>query len=97
MNIDGRPRLAVGHVSLEVEDVGEACAFFVHHGMRHIFRGENFGVLELRGGTHLAAKLRRVRQMCSWHRGFLLPKGFGIHENGSTPVGGGRSLRFGRR
>ena len=23
--------------------------------------------------------------MCSWHRGFLLPKEFGIHESGSTP------------
>ena len=51
--MDGRPRLAVGHVSLEVEDVGEAYAFFVRHGMRDIFKGEDFGVLELRGGTHL--------------------------------------------
>lgn len=51
--MDGRPRLAVGHVSLEVEDVGEAHAFFVGHGMRGIFKSENFGVLELRGGTHL--------------------------------------------
>ena len=53
MSMDGRPRLAVGHVSLEVEDVGDACAFFVRHGMRDIFKGEDFGVLELRGGTHL--------------------------------------------
>ena len=53
MSMDGRPRLAVGHVSLEVEDVGEAYAFFERHGMRDIFKGENFGVLELRGGTHL--------------------------------------------
>ena len=53
MGDDGRPGLAVGHVSLEVEDVGGACDFFVRHGMRDIFRGENFGVLELRGGTHL--------------------------------------------
>ena len=53
MSTDGRPRLAVGHVSLEVEDVADACAFFVRHGMRDIFTGENFGVLELRGGTHL--------------------------------------------
>ena len=56
--MDGRPRLAVGHVSLEVEDVGEAYAFFVRHGMRDIFKGEDFGVLELRGGTHLV--LRRA-------------------------------------
>ena len=53
MNMDGRPRLAVGHVSLEVEDVADAYGFFVRHGMRDIFKGENFGVLELRGGTHL--------------------------------------------
>ena len=51
--MDERPRLAVGHVSLEVADVGEAYVFFVRHGMRDIFKGEDFGVLELRGGTHL--------------------------------------------
>ena len=53
MSTDERPRLAVGHVSLEVEDVGDAYEFFVRHGMRDIFKGEDFGVLELRGGTHL--------------------------------------------
>ena len=53
MSNDERPRLAVGHVNLEVEDVGDAYAFFVRHGMRDIFKGEDFGVLELRGGTHL--------------------------------------------
>ena len=53
MSNDGRPRLAVGHVKLEVEDVDDAYAFFVRHGMRDIFKGEDFGVLELRGGTHL--------------------------------------------
>ena len=36
-----------------MEDVGDAYAFFVRHGMRDIFKGEDFGVLELRGGTHL--------------------------------------------
>ena len=53
MSTDGRPRLAVGHVNLEVEAVGDSYAFFVRHGMRDIFTGEDFGVLELRGGTHL--------------------------------------------
>ena len=53
MSTDERPKLAVGHVSLEVEDVDDAYAFFVRHGMRDIFKGEEFGVLELRGGTHL--------------------------------------------
>ena len=56
MSMDGRPRLAVGHVSLEVEDVTGAYAFFVRHGMRGIFKGEDFGVLELRGGTHLVVR-----------------------------------------
>ena len=53
MSEDGRPRIAVGHVNLEVEDVGDAYDFFVNHGMRDIFRSDDFGVLELRGGTHL--------------------------------------------
>ena len=53
MGSDERPRLAVGHVRLDVDDVAAACAFFVRHGMRDVFRGEDFGVLELRGGTHL--------------------------------------------
>lgn len=53
MSTDERPKLAVGHVNLEVEDVGGAYEFFVRHGMRDIFKGEDFGVLELRGGTHL--------------------------------------------
>ena len=53
MSEDRRPRLAVGHVNLEVDDVGDAYAFFVRHGVRDIFKGEDFGVLELRGGTHL--------------------------------------------
>ena len=60
MSTDGRPRLAVGHVNLQVEDVGDACSFFVRHGMRDIFTGEDFGVLELRGGTHLV--LSRARE-----------------------------------
>ena len=53
MSTDDRPGLAVGHVNLEVEDVGGAYEFFVRHCMRDIFKGEDFGVLELRGGTHL--------------------------------------------
>ena len=60
MGTDARPRLAVGHVRLEVEDVGEAYAFFVRHGMRDIFKGEDFGVLELRGGTHLVLSRTRA-------------------------------------
>ena len=61
MSAGERPKLAVGHVSLEVEDVGAAYAFFVRHGMRDIFKGEEFGVLELRGGTHLVLKCSKER------------------------------------
>ena len=60
MSMDERPKLAVGHVSLEVEDVGAAYAFFVRHGMRDIYMGEDFGVLELRGGTHLVLSRAKV-------------------------------------
>ena len=60
MSTDGRPRLAVGHVSIEVEDVGDAYEFFVRHGMRDIFRSDDFGVLELRGGTHLVLSCARA-------------------------------------
>lgn len=61
MSTDERPRLAVGHVSLEVEDVGDAYEFFVRHGMRDIFKGDDFGVLELRGGTHLVLSRSKER------------------------------------
>ena len=60
MSGDERPRLAVGHVSLEVEDVEGAYAFFVRHGMRDIFKSGNFGVLELRGGTHIVLSRSEV-------------------------------------
>ena len=32
---------------------------------------------------HLAAKLRRMRQMCSWHRAFSVPKGSSIRDSES--------------
>jgi hypothetical protein len=46
-------------VGLEVGDVAEAFAFFLRHGMRDIFKSEDFGVLELRGGTHLVLSQAR--------------------------------------
>ena len=61
MNADERPGLAVGHVNLEVEDVDDAYGFFLRHGMRDIFKSENFGVLELRGGTHLVLNRAETR------------------------------------
>src|SRR5262245_19876308 len=50
---NARPPVAVGHVFLEVSDVGRAAQFFVGRGLRPIDESEDFAVLELRGGTHL--------------------------------------------
>jgi hypothetical protein len=50
---DNRPPVAIGHVRIESHDVGGAIDFFKALGLRDIFRGDRFGVLELRGGTHL--------------------------------------------
>ena len=54
--MDGRPPVAIGHVSLTVSDVGQATRFFETVGMRLIHLGETIAVLELRGGTHLVVK-----------------------------------------
>ena len=48
-----RPVFAVGHLTMPVEDVHAAYGFFVRHGMRAILERDDFGILELRGGTHL--------------------------------------------
>lgn len=50
---DNRPPVAIGHVRIESHDVGDTIDFFKALGLRDIFRGDRFGVLELRGGTHL--------------------------------------------
>lgn len=61
---DARPPVAIGHVHLETHAVPETIDFFRSIGMRSIFRNERFGVLELRGGTHLVVseRDRPVRQ-----------------------------------
>ncbi|MCY4143337.1 MAG: VOC family protein [Gammaproteobacteria bacterium] len=51
--MDERPSFAVGHISLNVNDVETEMAFYKDHGLREIVNRENFGILELRGGTHL--------------------------------------------
>ena len=51
--MDKRPSFAVGHIQLRVNDVGSEMAFYVDHGLREILNREDFGILELRGGTHL--------------------------------------------
>ena len=53
MTDTSRPVFAVGHMRMPVEDVHSAYDFFVRHGMRAILEREDFGILELRGGTHL--------------------------------------------
>lgn len=53
-----RPPVAVGHVFLESHVVPETIDFFRALGLRHVFRNDTFGVLELRGGTHLVISSR---------------------------------------
>ena len=50
---DERPRVWVGHVTLPTPDLPATREFMVQLGMRPIAQGEDFAVLELRGGTHL--------------------------------------------
>ncbi len=54
-----RPPVAVGHVSIPVNDVGAAGALFVNLGLRPIAEGDEVAVLELRGGTHLVVHAAR--------------------------------------
>lgn len=55
---DARPPVAIGHVQLQSHVVPETIDFFKSLGLRQIFRNERFGVLELRGGTHLVVSSR---------------------------------------
>jgi hypothetical protein len=50
---DQRPGVAIGHVGLEVSDIGVSAEYFIGLGMREVTVREDFAVLELRGGTHL--------------------------------------------
>ena len=50
---DRRPPVAIGHVMFEARDVAAAAEWFETVGLRPIAGGEDFAVLELRGGTHL--------------------------------------------
>lgn len=61
---DRRPPVAVGHVFFETFDVAAAADWFGTVGLRPITSGDDFAVLELRGGTHLIVTkaARRVRR-----------------------------------
>jgi hypothetical protein len=50
---DRRPPVAIGHVMFEARDVAAAAGWFETVGLRPIAGGDDFAVLELRGGTHL--------------------------------------------
>ncbi len=50
---DARPAVAIGHVRLDVNSLGEACDLLERLGVRPVTRRDSSAVLELRGGTHL--------------------------------------------
>ncbi len=50
---DQRPPVAVGHVRLNVSDVGAAARWLETVGLRPIVSLDGLAVLELRGGTHV--------------------------------------------
>ncbi len=50
------PPVAVGHVRMEVSDVGSAVDWFAAMGLRTVATRDSFAVLELRGGTHLVLR-----------------------------------------
>ena len=51
--VDERPPVWVGHISLGTDRLDESREFMLKLGMRPIARGKGFAVLELRAGTHL--------------------------------------------
>src|SRR5437867_1565518 len=54
--IDQRPPVAVGHVRLNVVDVGAAARWLESVGLRPIVTRDELAVLELRGGTHVVVR-----------------------------------------
>jgi hypothetical protein len=50
---DPRPPVWVGHVAMYSASVAESSQFMQQIGMRLIASGDEFAVLEMRGGTHL--------------------------------------------
>ena len=53
---DQRPPVAVGHVRLNVTDVGAAARWLETAGLRPIVTRGELAVLELRGGTHVVVR-----------------------------------------
>ena len=50
---DDRPPVWIGHTTLATRDLSGTHEFMIQLGMRPIADGDEFAVLELRGGTHL--------------------------------------------
>jgi len=53
---DQRPPVAVGHVRLNVVEVGAAARWLETVGLRSIVTMDELAVLELRGGTHVVVR-----------------------------------------
>src|SRR6187401_1131031 len=51
--VDERPPIWIGHAFLTVSDLQKSADFWVAIGMSEIERNDEFGMMELRGGTHL--------------------------------------------
>jgi hypothetical protein len=49
-----RPAVWVGHVAIHTDVIAKSCEFMLDIGMRPIMQKDDFALLELRGGTHLA-------------------------------------------
>ena len=56
--VDERPPVWVGHISLDTDRLEASHDFMVNLGMRSLVKGEGFAVLELRAGTHLILSLK---------------------------------------
>lgn len=55
---DQRPPVWVGHVLLGATDIDRCNDYYVKLGMRPIEQGDDYAVLELRGGTHLVLNMQ---------------------------------------
>jgi hypothetical protein len=69
---DRRPGVAVGHVYYGATDVPAAAHWFEAAGLRPIADGDDFAVLELRGGTHLVISKRARRPKAGTEASFDL-------------------------
>ena len=52
-NPDSRPTVWVGHIVMQTNQLDASEEFMTKIGMRPILRGDDFAILELRGGTHI--------------------------------------------